>query len=84
MKLFLDFQVRGLYNPQNVTKGLKFHFKENYKFMETLFTELRQVFQDEYIHLGKHKMSGLVRLQVIRSFVNLTWPGNLLDPVLKI
>ena len=28
-------------------------FKENYKFMETLFTELRQVFQDEYIHLGK-------------------------------
>ena len=35
------------------SKISKIPFKENYKFMETLFTELRQVFQDEYIHLGK-------------------------------
>jgi len=36
----------GNYGPADPTN------EENYHFMETLFTELRQVFQDEYIHLG--------------------------------
>ena len=37
--------------------------------METLFTELRQVFQDEYIHLGK-------LLKINRPKMSQKWPEN--------
>ena len=39
--------------------------------METLFTELRQVFQDEYIHLGKHLSVGSLQAAWTKHY-NLT------------